>query len=306
MEPFKIPSHEDERVLPDLPDFVKNQNPGSVYQKVEVEGRGAFGAVFRVFRSSDGCQYAIKVIRTKRSPILLEKALHEAKIALEMNHPMVIKTHEVYFYDDQILLVMDLAALTSIKQMLPMLMSPIARRTALRIMREIVAGISYIHSKGFLHGDIKSSNIGASVNSSGTPTPCIFDLGESCQMDAVPKGLRGTITSMSPELVRTMLPSVNSDMWACMCCFVEMLTGKLPIADIIVDLDAAQNNPAHIIWKIAQITEPPIPAVFKTDQSPYGRLMLQILERGLSINPETRLTFPELDSLLQQLSGLLQ
>jgi serine/threonine protein kinase len=301
MEPFKIPSHDDERVLPDLPDFVKNKNPASVYQKVEVGGCGAFGAVYRVFQSSDGCQYAIKVIRTKRSPLLLEKALHEAKIALEMNHPMVIKTHEVYFYDDQIFLVMDLAALTSIKQMLPMLMSPIARRTTLRIMREIVAGISYIHSKGFLHGDIKSSNIGAFVDSSGTPIPCIFDLGESCQMDAVPKGLRGTITSMSPELVRTMLPSVNSDMWACICCFVEMLTGKLPISEFI-----AQNVHAHVIWKITQLTEPPIPAVFKTDQSPYGRLMLQILERGLSINPETRLTFPELDSLLQQLSDLLQ
>lgn len=57
--------------------------------------------------------------------------------------------------------------------------------------------------------------------------------------------------------------------------------------------------------KIDSLKEPPIPEVFETDESQSGILLLEILRSGLAIDPAERVTFPELQALLQELIALL-
>jgi hypothetical protein len=81
---------------------------------------------------------------------------------------------------------------------------------------------------------------------------------------------------------------------------IEMLTGKPMILHLFGD-EIIRLSTYLIQCKIDKLTEPPIPEVFKTDKSPTGILLLQILRRGLALDPEARLTFSELQALLQQL-----
>jgi len=84
---------------------------------------------------------------------------------------------------------------------------------------------------------------------------------------------------------------------------IEMITGKPMILHLFDE--ALGVSVLNIQTKIDALTRPPIPAIFKEDSSPSGKLLLQILRRGLAIDPAERLTFPELEHLLQELIALL-
>ena len=96
-------------------------------------------------------------------------------------------------------------------------------------------------------------------------------------------------------------------MWASISFLIELLTGK-PMILHFFDGPLGSIKALHVQLKIDEFREkkePPIPEVFKTDKSPSGILLLQILRRGLVIDPAERLTFPELEALLQELIDLL-
>jgi serine/threonine protein kinase len=109
---------------------------------------------------------------------------------------------------------------------------------------------------------------------------------------------------MSPEVLKNCQYSDRSEIWALMSFLIEILTGK-PM--ILHSFSGALGSVAtiHVQLKIDKLREPPIPEVFKTDKTPAGILLLQILRRGLAINPAERITFPELERLLQELIALL-
>jgi hypothetical protein len=69
--------------------------------------------------------------------------------------------------------------------------------------------------------------------------------------------------------------------------------------------DDEKYSPVATEVKISELLEPPIPEVFKIEKSLAGIRLLQILRGGLAINPAERLSFQELERLLQKLIDLL-
>jgi serine/threonine protein kinase len=107
---------------------------------------------------------------------------------------------------------------------------------------------------------------------------------------------------MAPEVLKSSEYSDKSEIWALMSFLIEILTGKVMILHFFL---AGNASIVVVQSKIDSLTEPPIPAVFKTDKSRSGLLLLQILRRGLAIAPKERLTFPELEALLLELLTIL-
>jgi len=280
-----------------LPPFVQKGEPFDEYEKVKEVSDGAFGHVFQAKSRSCGKLKAIKVLNAgpnKKDCIL--KALDEARIGMQMRHENIIDIEEVFYDGTRFFFVMDYVSPISISDL------PKSKKNKLILFQQLVSAVMYLHSRGFLHRDIKLQNTGLRTIEHGVQL-CLFDFGEACEQSYHSQKCVGTVFNISPEILKNYKYSESSEIWALMCFLVEFLTSKpliLHFFDSIIGLRVLD-----IQLKIDSLIEPPIPEVFKTDKSPFGLLMLHILGRGLAINPEKRLTLLELESFLQELLTLL-
>jgi serine/threonine protein kinase len=288
---LEIPSFSQSIVLPS---FVKIGNPFDESEDVKEIDEGAFGSVYQM-QLRDGQLKAVKVLEAGATHSeRFTKALNEATISRQMQHPNIVKTHEVWYDGIRIFIVMEL---------LTQLSKPFFPHSSLKskigMIQELVSALMHIHSKGFLHIDIKPQNIGVKTNGQ----LCLFDFGESSKKSEHHRKCVGTVLFMAPEVVKYCQYSESSEMWAFICFLIEFIIGESLI--LLLFESTAGLRQIDVQLKIDSLKEPPIPAVFKEDSSASGLLMLQILERGLAIEPKARLTFSELECLLQELITLL-
>lgn len=108
--------------------------------------------------------------------------------------------------------------------------------------RDIVRGLHYVHSEGFVYCDLKPSNL--LLNEDGTVKLGDFGLSRSVYPDdattpastnAGTRG-RGTPYYMAPELFhRQGVHSYASDLWALGCLLYEMATGQTPFQSRVLE-----------------------------------------------------------------------
>ena len=92
---------------------------------------------------------------------------------------------------------------------------------------QILQGLSFLHSQGIIHRDIKGSNI--LVNTSGCVK--LADFGASKRLSHVSTGassLHGTAHWMAPEVIRQKEYNSKADVWSLGITLIEMATGKPP------------------------------------------------------------------------------
>jgi serine/threonine protein kinase len=281
-----------------LPKFVKKGNPFDKFFEYDEIGWGAFGSIFQL-EYSDGAIKAIKVVNAGlRETQKILKALNEAEIGMQIKHPHLLSIEEVWYDGSRFFFVMDLIE--------PLVASNLQEsvKGKLQLFQQLVSAVAHLYSQGILHRDIKIANTGLKLGEDGKQQLVLLDFGEACKISEHYSECAGTVLNMSPEVVKECQFSDLSEVWALMCYFVELLTGKSMILELF-DETHFYISQLHKEMKIDSLTEPPIPEVFKTDKSPSGLLMLQILERGLAIDPKERLTLPGLESLLLELLELL-
>lgn len=279
-----------------LPDFVEHGDPFDKCSQVDHEDSGAHGSVYQVvFRN--GTVKAVKVVDAgscQTAKIL--KALNEAEIGLRIDHPNILPIQQVWYDGTRFFLVMDLVEPLTKENLSQSFKDRIA------LFQQLVSAVAHLYSQGILHRDIKIANTGLKLGEDGKLV--LFDFGEACKTSDYYTECPGTVLNMSPEVVKFSNFSDRSEIWALMCYLIELLTGRSMILGLF-DGALGSISIIHVQLKIDSLTEPPIPAVFKADESPAGILLLQILRRGLAIDPAERLTFPELEALLQKLIDLL-
>jgi len=98
--------------------------------------------------------------------------------------------------------------------------------SALRIVKDICAGLSIIHGNNILHRDIKPENI--LIPKKGNAK--IADLGVSAiiRSEELASTTAGTIYYMAPEILIDNQGGYHSDVYSTGVLFYEMVTGKLP------------------------------------------------------------------------------
>lgn len=98
-------------------------------------------------------------------------------------------------------------------------------------------GLEHIHSKSWIHQDIKAANI--LLSQAGVAK--IADFGCSMHVSATlnsRSGVRakfkatGTPVYFSPELISSTLPHVGNDVWALGITIIEMMDGVPPLAGL--------------------------------------------------------------------------
>lgn len=203
------------------------------YRIIRLLGQGGMGEVYLAEDVMLGKKIALKVLNLElsKNQNLINRFILEAKVQATLLHPNIVTLHSLFKDNGIFIMVMEFAEGLTIKEVI-LKNGPFDEKRAVKICLDILTGLSFAHSKGIIHRDIKSTNIMLSSDEKIK----IMDFGIAKVMGV--KGLTetggklGTILFMSPEQIMAD-PSINqqTDIYSLGITLYEMLTGNLPFSN---------------------------------------------------------------------------
>ena len=137
--------------------------PGAVVHGYRLEaeiGRGGMGVVHRAVRLDTGARVAIKSMlpEVAERPLFRKRFLREARAAMVVSHPNIVRIYEVFEQAGTPMLAMELLEGESLEALLEReTRIPIGRLA--RILVYVTSALGTAHSLGIVHRDIKPENI---------------------------------------------------------------------------------------------------------------------------------------------------
>ena len=200
------------------------------FESLKVIGKGNFAKVFLVRRISDSREFAVKVF--SKSVIMqdqLEKKclIYEIKMMRAMNHPRVLRLHELYEGENFIYCLCELYKGSDLLNAIVKKGSQ-PEQKALAITMQILEGLSYMHEKRIIHRDLKPENI--IFKASNDIDLGIVDLGFATHEDDYRKLFVrcGTPGYVAPEILNDKDYDCKVDVYSAGIILYIILTGRIP------------------------------------------------------------------------------
>src|SRR6185503_8387080 len=200
------------------------------YETGEKLGEGAVSIVHRGLDRQLGRPVALKYLRDTLVSIdrVRERFHREAQSLARMDHPNVVKVHDVVATGPKLFLVMELVEGGSFGKLLAG--EPRASRRAVELLEQAARGVQHAHDRGIVHRDLKPDNILVA----GGAVAKVADFGLAHLAEAGTSLTRtgatlGTPMYMAPEQVsgRTDV-TVRTDVYALGAILYQILTGRPP------------------------------------------------------------------------------
>ena len=206
------------------------------YEIKEVLGRGAFSVVKRAVHKKTREEYAVKIVLKKKAAEKKDMIETEVAIFKQVDHKNVIRLHELFESKERLFLVTELVTGGELFDQI-LEKGSYTENEARKIARDMLRGISYLHSLGIVHRDLKPENL---LFSDKTPkaTLKVTDFGLSKIMVNQSTLLQtqcGTPAYVAPEVLVGDGYGPEVDLWACGVIIFIILSGTTPFH--------ADNNP---------------------------------------------------------------
>jgi len=189
-------------------------------------GAGGFGRVYKAFDTELHRFVAVKVARAERikSP---DDLLHEARRAAKLQHNGIVSVYDVGRDGEKVFIVSELIEGKNLAETIAS--NRPNQEQSIRIVADVADALHYAHEQGFIHFDIKPSNVLIDKNG----TTLITDFGIATSADQVSQGhsvTHGTLPYMAPEQLagEYQLVDARTDIHALGVVLYELLTGQLP------------------------------------------------------------------------------
>jgi len=197
------------------------------YRVLEPIGAGGSSQVYLASDTALGRQVAVKILDpgAAADPTLRRLFVKEARALAQLSHPNIVAVFDVGEVDGLPFIVMEHVPGTSLKQRIERT-GALPVGDAIRFSDEIAAGLSFAHSRGIIHADLKPSNI--MLDKDDHAKICDFGIARTPQEDADSPQLFATALYVAPERVEGRPASVATDVYGLGLVLYEMLVGKPP------------------------------------------------------------------------------
>ncbi len=213
------------------------------YEIVSMLGVGGMGRVYRVRNVISDRTEAMKVLLPDlvAEPDLAGRFISEIRMLASFDHPNIAQLHTAFQVDNQLVMMMEFVEGSTLEQIAKQ--SPIPQSDVIKYMQQVLAALSYAHSRGVIHRDIKPANI--MVTSQGVVKLMDFGIAKSrTEQDLTRPGTTmGSLYYMSPEQVRGGTVDARSDIYSIGVMMYELFAGRRPfVADSAYEILNQQCN----------------------------------------------------------------
>ncbi len=267
------------------------------YENARLIGSGATSRVFAAFDKHLLKDVAIKILSPQASSQTVLRFQQEAKVISRLKHPNIVGALDFALNDEvQPYMVMELLGDETLSTLIRQ-NRKIGLRNLLEIFIQVCSAMSYAHSQGVLHRDLKPGNVLIEyVDGSGlkakvadfgvakiTGTPFLATTGNI---------IIGTPAYMSPEQFHHPQVDVRSDIYSFGCVMFEALEGRLPyLAENLSELALCHAND-------------PIPVLQGSGAAPIPASLKELVYRCLAKQPEDRFdSFAQVEEVLKEIRG---
>ncbi len=265
------------------------------YEIIRPLGRGGMGSVFLAQHTKLGRQVALKILVSHRlgDARMRERFEAEMRAVGRLSHPNIVTAHDAREVDGTAALVTEFIDGLDLRQLVQRT-GPLAIADACELTRQVAVALQYTSQQGFVHRDVKPSNI--MLSQAGEVK--LLDLGlarlqfgegEHADMTGTGQAM-GTADYIAPEQVTdSRSVDVRADMYALGCTLFKLLTGRAPFAD--------SEHATAFAKMTAHVSESPPHLTQYLPDAPAG--LVKLLEALLAKSPEDR---PQPQTVVERLS----
>jgi serine/threonine protein kinase len=267
------------------------------YKLLERVGKGRMAGVYKAIHPL-GQVVAVKVLPPSKAkdPLILGRFRREARLAMRLKHPNVVRTFQAGEADGLHYIVMEYLDGETLEDVLRR-RGRLPPDEAVRLTYQALLGLQHIHDCGMIHRDLKPGNlmlVGGSPATTRAATvkvmdiglgKALFDEGEPATAGNVQLTNEGTLLGtpdyMAPEQARSVQTAdIRADVYALGCTLYHALAGQVPFPETSV-----------VRLLIRHATEAPRPLSQLNPAVPSG--LQQIVDWMMAKDPAQRYPTPE-------------
>lgn len=240
--------------------------------------------VYDAYNEPRACRVIVKTLRPDRlrHPSARRKLLQEGRLLRRLTHPHIVRAYEVHDGERPAIVVETLGGRT-VGRLVQDSRRPLSALELANLGTHLAGALRHLHSHGFLHLDLKPSNVIAEAGRAK-----IIDLSHARRPGRMRAG-NGTWCYVAPEQTRGGPVGPAADVWGLGIVLHEAATGNCPLADIADELDVDEPQ-LHGRIPALRVARPRLP-----------RELTSLVDACLEPEPEMR---PPLDDACRHLRNL--
>ncbi len=251
-------------------------------------GKGGMGTVYLAQDLHDDDKLvALKLLHPELCDDLHHKKrlANESRILTSLDHPNIVPFYELGETADTIFLAMEYFEGRDLKKYI-LEEGPLDNALVVKISRQVLDAMRYIHGQGVIHRDLKNNNI--MINEAGQVKILDFGLSKSTLITTMTTmgSVLGTLGYIAPEQITDSDIDERADIFSFGALLYEMLTRRMPFEE---------ENEMALIFAIFNKT-PEDPRTFNKNADPT---LCAIAMKCLEKNKNDR--YQNADEVLQQL-----
>ena len=199
------------------------------YELEELVGSGGMSSVYRARDRLLERSVALKILHEQytRDDDYVERFRREARAVAQLTHPNIVTVIDRGEQDGRQFIVFEYVDGENLKELLER-EGPLEVREVVDLGVQVARGLSFAHSQGLVHRDVKPQNV--LLDSDGRAK--VTDFGIARSLDVGGMTLTGTVLGtgnyIAPEQARGQPVDDQTDVYSLGCVLFELLTGEAP------------------------------------------------------------------------------